>query len=182
MKMIHWLTLEEHEDSCRSDDGGAQMERQDNAVVLLLRSDLIAAPKLLEFVEHLRDLCDGDEKVLARVRGDFCNALLVSARGDEVPAQATPFQEACMRAWVDGWYAGRNGVLNDDGKRACADKLAKQFPAENAAQELLAASKRALQLCRDAAQIEDEDGQEVLPDYVETVLENAIAKAEGEKP
>jgi hypothetical protein len=58
--------------------------------------------------------------------------------------RSTPFREACMRAWVAGWYAGRDGVLNDDGKRACADKLASEFPAEARAQDLLVALDRLL--------------------------------------
>ncbi len=36
------------------------------------------------------------------------------------------------------------GVLNDDGKRACADKLASEFPAEARAQDLLVALDRLL--------------------------------------
>jgi hypothetical protein len=90
-----------------------------------------------------------------------------------------------MRAWVAGWYAGRDGLrthLTDDGKHACADKLAKEFPAENAAQESLAGCRKALRLFRDAARIEDADGREILSDGVEMALENAIAKVEGEHP
>jgi len=99
-------------------------------------------------------------------------------------AAITPFREACMRAWVDGWNAGLDDriVQSDDDKRHCASRLVKEFPAENAAQGLLEASRKALRLCRDAARIEDAAGREILSDGVETALEDAIAKAEGEKP
>lgn len=96
--------------------------------------------------------------------------------------RSTPFREACMRAWVAGWYAGRLGVTNDDDKSYCASLLVKKFPAENAAQESLAGCRKALRLCRDAARIEDAGGREILSDGVEMALENAIAKAEGEHP
>ncbi len=51
----------------------------------------------------------------------------------------TPFQEAIMRAWMDGWYAGRKKAPNDDGKFYMARHLAKQNPAENTAPDLLKA-------------------------------------------
>lgn len=35
-----------------------------------------------------------------------------------------------MAAWVAGWYAGRNGVRTDDGKRAYADQVAPLFERE----------------------------------------------------
>ncbi len=35
-----------------------------------------------------------------------------------------------MAAWVAGWYAGRNGVRNDDGKRDYADQVAPLFERE----------------------------------------------------
>ncbi len=55
MKMIHWDTLQEKEDECRSDNGGTQMIREDDAVFLNVQSDLLAGPKLLATCEWVLD-------------------------------------------------------------------------------------------------------------------------------
>ena len=47
----------------------------------------------------------------------------------------TPFREALMKAWVQGWYSMTE---SDDGKHATADEIIKDFPVENAAPETAA--------------------------------------------
>jgi len=56
--------------------------------------------------------------------------------------QANPeFVEALCGAWVRGWYAGIDGIKNDDGKRSAAAEIAadSRFASLNAAPDLLAA-------------------------------------------
>ena len=83
----------------------------------------------------------------------------------------TPFREALMWAWVRGWYCL---AKNDDGKRAAADEIIKDFPAENAAPELLEACKSAEELLANACGSIDP----ILP--VLNKLSAAIAKATKE--
>ena len=53
LPMIHWDTVQEGEDRCRSDNGGSNMKRDDGAVYLHLRSDLVAGPELLSVLNRL---------------------------------------------------------------------------------------------------------------------------------
>ena len=53
--------------------------------------------------------------------------------------QHTLFHEALMRAWAEGWMAHYGGALTDDAKHEAATRLAKQFPCEAAAPDLLEA-------------------------------------------
>ncbi len=54
MKMIHWDTLQDCENECQSDNGGTQMVREDDAVFLHVRSDLLAGPDLLAACKYPR--------------------------------------------------------------------------------------------------------------------------------
>ncbi len=49
-------------------------------------------------------------------------------------AKHTPFREALMRAWVQGWY---DRSASDEDKIEAADEIVKDFPCENMASELL---------------------------------------------
>lgn len=54
-QMVHWDTLQEQEDSCVCDNGGTQMVRDDGAVFLYVRADLLAGPDLLRQLQVMTD-------------------------------------------------------------------------------------------------------------------------------
>jgi len=58
MKMIHWDTLQENESECTTDHGETRMVREDDAVFLHVRSDLLAGPELLEDVAYIDEVAD----------------------------------------------------------------------------------------------------------------------------
>ena len=95
--------------------------------------------------------------------------------------QANPeFVEALCGAWVRGWYAGIDGIKNDDGKRSAAAEIAadSRFASLNAAPDLRAALKAVA--VSPGRPLNDGGCSRMLTPETATMVAAALAKAQAE--